>query len=184
MVSLKTNTGNWFVLYTVPNFEKKVTAYLIRKSILTYLPLINVERSWSDRKKTIEKPLFPGYVFVKVARRDLWQASSVKGVIKVLSTGQYPSIIEEREIDIIKKAITYTPDVYPEGNFTKGEYIKIIAGPFAGVEGKIVDVKGSKRLFIYLQLLNQSLSINIQSDYLQKVNQHTAIQLAYPVRIL
>ena len=56
---------NWHAIYVASRQEKKVLEALLNKKIEAYLPLIKTLRQWSDRKKLVEFPLMPGYVFVK-----------------------------------------------------------------------------------------------------------------------
>ena len=60
----------WYALYLRSRFKKKAYAELLRKDIECFLPLIEEVRVWSDCKKKVEEPLFPGYVFVKTDLQD------------------------------------------------------------------------------------------------------------------
>ena len=55
----------WYVVYTKPNWEKKVAELLEKKGIEQYCPLNKVQKQWHDRKKTVWEPLFKSYVFVR-----------------------------------------------------------------------------------------------------------------------
>ncbi|CAN0601278.1 unnamed protein product, partial [Ectocarpus sp. 12 AP-2014] len=61
---------NWYVLYVKPKNEKKVAERLLSHQIEVYCPMIKEVKQWSDRKKTIEVPLFKSYVFVQIAESD------------------------------------------------------------------------------------------------------------------
>ena len=54
----------WNAIYVASRQEKKVFDVLQKKGIQSYLPLVKTLRQWSDRKKMVEFPLLPGYVFV------------------------------------------------------------------------------------------------------------------------
>jgi transcription elongation factor/antiterminator RfaH len=160
---------NWYVLYTMPNFERKVTCQLENQSIHAYLPVIKVEKAWSDRMKVVERPLFPNYVFVRTERSNLWQALAEKGVIRVLSNGKDPSAINDSVIDTIKKVTTNAYDVRNESTFAQGDLVTINNGPLKGISGRIVDLKGMMRLLITLRVLNQVISISVMSNQLTKI---------------
>jgi len=56
----------WYVLYTKPRNEKKVTRLLQEKGVEVYCPMQESIKQWSDRKKKVQEPIFRSYVFVKM----------------------------------------------------------------------------------------------------------------------
>ena len=75
------NKKNWWALYTKPRHEKKAKLEIEKKGITVYLPLNRVLRQWSDRKKWIEEPLFPGYIFIHGDAVERHQAVQSNGVV-------------------------------------------------------------------------------------------------------
>ena len=61
------DTQRWYVAYTLPRHEKAVAHRLWIQKISSYVPLYTEERHWHDRRLKVELPLFPGYVFVRMA---------------------------------------------------------------------------------------------------------------------
>jgi transcriptional antiterminator RfaH len=64
---------NWYAVYTKSRAEKKLHAQLSDKSINSFLPLRKELKLWSDRKKWVEEPLLPSYLFVQIAASDLFR---------------------------------------------------------------------------------------------------------------
>ena len=93
----------WYALYTEPRHEKKVAARLQQLGIEIYCPLIVQVRQWSDRKKKVEVPLLPSYVFVKVDSNERERVFQVSGVVRYLYWLGQPAIIKEAEIDMMQK---------------------------------------------------------------------------------
>ena len=84
------NDRYWYVLRTRPNFEKKVNLQIIKKKIVTFLPLIPTIRIWSDRKKKIFIPLFPGYIFIYATENERYIAiSGTNGAINYIRYHDY-----------------------------------------------------------------------------------------------
>ena len=83
MEKLKSDSENqcWHVIYVRPKFERKVFATLLERGVESYLPLKKVVRQWRDRKKKMEVPVFPGYVFVKINRKEIANVYSTNGAI-------------------------------------------------------------------------------------------------------
>src|SRR5205085_5830670 len=58
---------HWYAAYTCANHEKRVAQQLEQKCVVYYLPLYDSVRRWKDRRVCLQMPLFPGYVFVRLA---------------------------------------------------------------------------------------------------------------------
>ena len=54
----------WYLIYTRPRHEKKVFLQLTEMKVRSLLPTTKKLRTWHDRKKYIDEPLFPSYIFV------------------------------------------------------------------------------------------------------------------------
>lgn len=74
---LNTDEQTWYAIYTIVRHEKSANAALSDKQIDTFLPIKKVVSRWKDRKKDINTPLFPGYLFVN---------SSLENRLKILNT--------------------------------------------------------------------------------------------------
>ena len=96
--------NNWYVVYTKPCCEKKVSVLLNMKGIENYLPL-NYKRSQSLlRKRIIEEPLFKSYVFIKTKEINIITISNqIKNIVSLLYWIGEPATIIEDEIIAIKK---------------------------------------------------------------------------------
>jgi transcription termination/antitermination protein NusG len=134
---------NWYVAYTAPRAEKKVAKRLDMVGIEYYLPTREEFRKWSDRYKKIIVPVFPSYIFVNVNRVEYFSAINQSGMVKYVNFGGTPARINDNTIENIKKMLEFNPvlelyDKMPD----IGERIKIPTGPLAGIEGKVLRLKG------------------------------------------
>ncbi len=93
----------WFVLYVQSRKEKKVAEMLQEMRIEVYCPIVKEIRQWSDRKKTVENPLFKSYVFVRLHDKDRQVVFGVPGVVRYLFWLGRPAIVRDEEIYTIKK---------------------------------------------------------------------------------
>jgi len=93
----------WYVLFVRTNHENKVRNILNRLNIESYLPLIKELRYWSDRKKWMERPLFPGYIFLRVSCREFFSVMDNNSVISYVKEGQNPASISEDQISMIRQ---------------------------------------------------------------------------------
>ena len=91
----------WFVIYTKPQFELKVTQSLEAMGIQAYCPVTTQIKQYSDRKKKVIKPLLRSYVLVKIADRDRNQVFSIPGVLSYVFWLGKPAIVHDKEIELM-----------------------------------------------------------------------------------
>jgi transcription antitermination factor NusG len=159
--------SNWYIVYTFPNLEKKIYNELTKKKIKAYLPLQNVIRQWSDRKKEIKVPMFPNYVFINSTERERFKLLKIGGVLKFITFEGKPAMVSEDEISNIMKFETMVFEI--ESNLVSGDEVIIVDGPFTGLQGKLFFKRGKERLGVHLSSINQSLSVEVCSTSLRKV---------------
>ncbi len=167
MKSVSLNVFNWYVIYTHPNFEKKVFNSLQQRDIISFLPSKKITKQWSDRKKTVEVPLFSCYLFVYTTIHDRFKVLEIRGVRNYVSFNGSPVTITDDEISLIKKMIS-DPEVMLE-NYLEGDSVKIIKGPFMGFTGIIFERKGKTRFGVKLKAINQSLSVELNYSSIKKL---------------
>lgn len=162
--------SSWYIFYLYPRSEKVVYSELIRMKYEVFLPTIKSLRLWNNRqKKTIEQVLFPGYIFVKTQVNELPKILKSPKVVTILKNNGKPSIINQGEIDGIKKMLQLDLDISIETNYMINEKVKIINGPFTGYEGVLVKQNGKTRFGIQLKEINYILSIEISPNCLEKI---------------
>ena len=135
----------WYVVYTRPRWEKKVSGILMSRGIEYYCPLNKVMKQWSDRKKIVLEPLFKGYVFVKIPESLKWEIKSVEGVLNYVYWLGKPAIVKEQEIDTIRKFLQEFRDVeVVEKQLTVNSRVMIKQGVLMNFQGIIIEVSGNK----------------------------------------
>jgi transcription antitermination factor NusG len=80
----------WFALRVKSRFEKLVTSMARNKGFEEFLPLYQSRRRWSDRLKSVELPLFPGYVFCKLHPEHRLPLLTIPGVLHFVGIGKSP----------------------------------------------------------------------------------------------
>lgn len=154
IIGIKKNVAQWMVVYTRSNFEKKVDKNLKEQGIISYCPLITSRNQWADRVKTIEKPFFSSYLFVKVSPLDVNKVKYSQGVINLLSNNDKPVIITEQEIEQIRSITKNYADVEVVSlkSLKIGDKVKITDGLLLNKEGFVNKIMGTKVLMIIEQL--------------------------------
>lgn len=164
------NTACWYAVYTRSRHEKHVEHELSRKGLETFLPLRRVTRNWSDRRKIIEEPLFRGYLFVHLSIRERLAVLKTGGIVGFVGPSQSKPIeVPESEISAVRRLVEEDMQIDPFPYLKEGERVYIRSGPFKGIEGFIIRKDKHCRLVISLNLLMQSLSIQVDSACVESI---------------
>lgn len=134
-----------------------------------YLPLLKVWNQWSDRKKEVEKPLIPGYIFCRIDIKDRIPILQILGVLGVLRIGGKWVPIPDDQIETLQMFLKNSETLLPEAAVQKGEQVKVFRGAFAGAIGTVLDIKGKTRLVLRLDSLQLAYSVEIDKSDLQRV---------------
>lgn len=149
------------VLRTKSRHEQLVESCLQRKSIRAYLPKHKVTRRWKDRRRVVELPLFPGYVFVQPDSDQYADMRYIRGSCGLVLVGNQPATMPERDMHAVKILVGSGVDLKLDKSIVIGQRVKVVAGPFAGAEGELVQVKSQERLVINAHLLGSSVSVEV-----------------------
>ena len=162
---------NWYTAYTYPKSEKKVNSALAEVGLESFLPLQQVIRQWSDRKKKLLVPLIPNYVFVKTEARQVYKLLKINGIIRFLATDKKLAIISDDEISYLRKMINGNFIVEKESfEVTPGQRARIIGGVLKGFSGKILQQNGKYRVLIRINSVKQAFSVEIASEFLELIS--------------
>lgn len=153
----------WYALQTYPRREKRVATQLQQKEVTSFLPLISQVHRWSDRRKTIQVPLFPGYVFVRVVatvetRLAVLRTSSVVGLV---GNGGSGLPIPDRQIEDIQKVLAHKIPCVLYPFLRVGQRVRIHGGSLEGLEGILVACNSDRSVVVSVEAIHQSLAIRI-----------------------
>jgi transcription antitermination factor NusG len=155
--------SSWWALYTRHQHEKVVAQILTTKGFEVFLPLYESVRRWKDRNKLLSLPLFPCYVFIRggLNRRSL--VVTTPGVHMALYNGERIALIPNQEIEGIRQAVEGPFRVEPYPFLRCGERVRVTRGSLIGVEGVLVRKKSLYRLVLSVDMLAQSVAVEIDA---------------------
>jgi transcription antitermination factor NusG len=161
----------WYAVYTKPRWEKKVADTLTTQGIHNYCPLNRVVRQWSDRKKTVQQPLFTSYVFVYVQEKQFVQLKKLDGILHLVCWLGKPAIIKEEEIEVIRHFLREHRQVRLEkAHIRLHDTIQITNGSFAHQQGTIVGFQNNS-IKVALPSLGYFMYAVLDSSSVEKVKQ-------------
>jgi transcription antitermination factor NusG len=165
----------WYVVHTRSRHEYKVNTRLIQKNLTTFLPEIESWSKQKDRKKKILSPLFPGYVFAETSFLDNETKLIIlktAGVVRILGKKENsePVAVPDNKIDAIRRFVNTKTEIFTLQFPREGEPARIIDGPFAGIEGTVINRNVEKELFVVsIELLQRSVAIKLKGFQICKI---------------
>jgi transcription termination/antitermination protein NusG len=162
--------NSWYAIYTRSRHEKVAAEELWRREIEVFLPLRNVVSKWKDRRKEVQFPLFPGYLFanVDIEKRRL-DILKVPSVVRIIGFNNEPEPVPTHQIEAVKTLVfSELPyDPYPE--VVAGDRVRIRRGPLRGLEGHLVEKKNRYRFVVSVDLIQQAVCCEIDAADVEKV---------------
>lgn len=159
----------WFGLRVRSKHEKVASTILRGKGYEEFPALYVSRRRWTDRDKTIEVPLFPGYVFCRFDINQRLPVLTTPGVVSVVSYGREPVPIDDDEILSIQQVISSGAPAKPWPQLQTGERVRVEYGAMEGVEGTVLREKGEWKLIVSITMLQRSVSVEIDRDMVRPV---------------
>ncbi|MFD2161012.1 UpxY family transcription antiterminator [Paradesertivirga mongoliensis] len=159
---------HWYPVYTNPRAEKKAFEALEQKRISTYLPLHKQLRQWSDRKKWVDLPLIPSYLFVQISITQMVDVLMCKGVSRFLYFSGKVATIPDRQINQLKLLLAndYELEVV-EKIFEPGKTVIVKAGPLQGLRGELISWHSSQKLLVRIDYIAQSILVQVSPAFLE-----------------
>jgi transcription antitermination factor NusG len=153
----------WYAAYTCANHERRVAIELGARDLEHFLPLYSSVRRWKDRRVNLDLPLFPGYIFVRLALRDRPRVVQIPSVVHLVGFGGLPAALPDTEMEIMRSGLSQGLRAEPHPFLTVGRSVRIIGGPFAGLEGVLKRKKGNLRVIVSLDLIHRSVAVDVDA---------------------
>ena len=153
----------WLAACVRSRHEKKVAQQLESNALQCFVPLYESVHRWKDRRATVSLPLFPGYVFARIAPRERMRVLTTPGVVKLVTFQGQPAAIPEAEIDSLRTLCANEVRMEPHPYLKIGRRVRIKSGPFTGTEGILLRRKGRFRFVLSLNLIARSVAMEIDT---------------------
>ena len=156
--------SSWYAVHTMARHEKRVAAHFGEKRVCTFLPLCRQIRRWSDRRSTVEVPMFSCYAFVRIAQttEERLKVLRTPGVLGFVGSGRQGTPIPDGQIESLRTAINEKISCFPHPFVSAGRRVRIRGGSLDGVEGILVRQGGDQSLVVSVELLHRSVAIRVE----------------------
>lgn len=159
-----THIPQWYAFFTRTKHEKKVNENIRMAGFESFLPLRKTLNKWKDRKKWVESPLFPSYVFTKIPYNQRYAVLQIPSVVNIVGFCDQPCPVRPDEIEAIKALLASEATFEVMSGLTAGCRVRICSGPLEGLEAHVAQVRGSERVVINVSSIGKTIIINAQ-DY-------------------
>jgi transcription termination/antitermination protein NusG len=160
----------WYAVQVRQQFEKKTDALLRSKGISTFLPLLRQIHQWSDRRKRVAVPLFPGYDFVHLglsaeSHRTVLQTA---GVIAFVGPHLRPVSVPASQIEGLQRILRTDVDCAIRPFLHGGQHVRIRGGALDGLVGILVETT-RKQIVISIECIQRSVCVAIEGYDLEVI---------------
>jgi transcription antitermination factor NusG len=171
----------WYAVRVKPRHEKLAAEHLEGRGFNTLLPLARSTRVWRHRASTASVPVFDGYVFCQFDVTRRLPVLTAPGVLYVLGTSEGPVPIKQSELRSLRIIIQSNLPLTPWQTYTPGTDVLIVSGPLLGARGKVLDVANDRKLIVSVSLLQRSLAVQLDRDWIRAVDGNDA-EIAHELR--
>ena len=157
------DTHRWYAVWTRSRHEQVVRTQLDEKQVAAFLPTMTRWSRWKDRKKQIDVPLFPGYVFARFDPGERLAVLKCSGVVSIVSFNGEPAPVPDHEIESIRTLVASTLPYDPCPTIKTGTLVEVSHGPLKGVVGRLTRKGSQARLVLSVDLIGQAVSVQVDA---------------------
>jgi transcription termination/antitermination protein NusG len=163
----------WFAIWTHSQCEAKVEEGLLCKQFQVFLPRVRIPSRRRDRRVVLVRPLFPGYLFLRVvpSRTAYIEVAKTEGVVRMIGERwDLPHAIPGQEIEAVRRLVVSGERISPVPWIRVGDRVRIIAGTLVDLEGFVQTWRASRATFVVsVDLLQRSVAVEVPSDLVVRI---------------
>ena len=154
----------WYAGYTASRHEKRVAEHFVQRGVEHFLPLYETIHRWNNGRHRVQLPLFPGYIFVRMALRDRLRVIEVPGFVRLVGFNSLPCPLPESDINKMKDALNKGVLAEPYPYLTVGTRVEIRNGPMQGMTGILLRRQNKCRVVISVDLIMRSMAVEVDAS--------------------
>jgi transcriptional antiterminator RfaH len=163
---------HWFLIHTKPRQEACALENLERQGFTCYLPVLCAEKVRQGKLVARDEPLFPRYLFIQLgqgAQSQSWAPiRSTRGVSRLVSFGNEPAKVPSELVECLKlldleRAGTIKPAFQP------GDGVKVLEGPFAGLDAVYQMRDGEGRVMVLIELMSKPTQLKLRVGQVRRL---------------
>jgi transcription antitermination factor NusG len=155
---------SWYAVYTCARHEKRVKQQLDLRQIRCALPLYRAVHRWKDRRKELDLPLFPSYIFVNLSLANRVRVLEIPGVVSFVCSQGKPLVLPRQELGPFLADHVAGRGIEPHPFVQVGRQVRLRSGPLTGLEGTLLRWKEGLRLVVSIDMLMRSVAVEVSAE--------------------
>ena len=155
----------WFVAHTRPRCEKKLAQFCTREQLEVTLPCYRAVHKYVGKIISFDKPLFPGYVFLRLRqdqRQKTYQSDYVANLLEVHDQALFIA-----QLGNILSALDTGLEIQLAPEIGVGKRVRIVRGPLRSIEGWVEERYGMSMVLLRLDFISQAAAVKVEADDLE-----------------
>ena len=173
-------TKQWYAIHTYSGYEEKVAESIRQRAdsldmkdkiFQVLVPKEKMIEVKNGKRKVVEKRIFQGYVLVQMKMsEDAWYiVRNTPSVTGFVGSGSEPTPVENDEIEKIMKRMGRAEPKH-KIDYTLGEVVNIIDGPFKGFDGSVNEIDAAKgKLKVLVNMFGRETPVELDSLQVKRV---------------
>lgn len=153
----------WYAGYTASRHEKRVAEHLVQRNVEHFLPLYETVHRWRNGRHRVQLPLFPGYIFLRIALEDRLRVLDVPGFVRLVGFNSLPCPLPESDVTKMMEALSKGLFAEPYPYLTAGTRVEIRNGPLQGMTGILLRRQNRCRVVISVDLIMRSMIVEVEA---------------------
>ena len=157
----------WYAVYAQVRHESKVYSRLVAKSFECLFPQIERWSRRRDRRKRIQVPIFPGYLFIRTALDNYnhVQILQTPGVVRLVRNEDGPLPVPDSQMGSLITLLGSNSVITTHPYLQEGMWVRIVNGPLYGCEGILVRKRNqNSRLVVAIDIIQQAVSVDLNEQ--------------------
>ena len=154
----------WYAAYTASRHEKTVAEHLRQRGVECFLPLYETVHRWKNGRHSVQLPLFPSYVFVRMEVRDRLRVLQVPGLVQLVTFQGAPAVLPDSEIKTLRSALASGVLAQPYRYLSVGSRVEICRGPLQGLRGILLRHQGQFRVVLSVEMIMRSIVVEVDAS--------------------
>jgi transcriptional antiterminator RfaH len=162
----------WYAVQTKPRGESLAQISLEREGLETFYPKLKRRRTIRRVRRMVTGPLFPSYIFARFEpHRDGRLVKYANGVLRIVSFGERPAVVEDAIIETIKAHADGEVVTIQPSRLRPGDIVEIQTGPLRGLQGIFErELSDQERVVILLEVIAKGARVVLARDELERVS--------------
>lgn len=171
----------WYAIHTYSGYEEKVAESIKQRAesldmkdkiMQVLVPKEKMIEIKNGKRKVVEKKIFQGYVLVEMKMtEDAWYiVRNTPSVTGFVGSGNDPTPMSNEEVEKIMKRMGKEEPKH-KIDFSEGEVVNIIDGPFKGFDGSISEIDEAKgKLKVLVNMFGRETPVELDGLQVKKTN--------------